>query len=120
MAVRAAPLALRSYESCHGPLVAQDAASAVSAAARLAPSASSRGGGRATPPCMGALAQHEDAERANAVKLMRSALAEAGEASSLNVDVAAGRVSPVAYTHLRAHESVLELVCRLLLEKKTL
>ena len=27
-------------------------------------------------------------------------------------------VSPVSYTHLRAHETVLELVCRLLLEKK--
>ncbi len=29
-----------------------------------------------------------------------------------------GRAS-VSYTHLRAHETVLELVCRLLLEKKT-
>ena len=27
-------------------------------------------------------------------------------------------VGPVSYTHLRAHETVLELVCRLLLEKK--
>ena len=26
--------------------------------------------------------------------------------------------NPVSYTHLRAHETVLELVCRLLLEKK--
>eukprot|EP00657_Telonema_sp_P-1_P004041 TRINITY_DN19355_c0_g1_i1.p1 TRINITY_DN19355_c0_g1~~TRINITY_DN19355_c0_g1_i1.p1 ORF type:complete len:147 (-),score=56.88 TRINITY_DN19355_c0_g1_i1:13-453(-) len=26
---------------------------------------------------------------------------------------------PVSYTHLRAHETVLDLVCRLLLEKKT-
>ena len=35
----------------------------------------------------------------------------------------AGRVEgqrgvPVSYTHLRAHETVLDLVCRLLLEKK--
>ena len=34
----------------------------------------------------------------------------------------AGRFStnnnPVSYTHLRAHETVLDLVCRLLLEKK--
>ena len=32
----------------------------------------------------------------------------------------AGRVTPepVSYTHLRAHETVLDLVCRLLLEKK--
>ena len=27
-------------------------------------------------------------------------------------------VFPVSYTHLRAHETVLDLVCRLLLEKK--
>ena len=27
--------------------------------------------------------------------------------------------NPVSYTHLRAHETVLDLVCRLLLEKKT-
>ena len=29
-----------------------------------------------------------------------------------------GRRAPVSYTHLRAHETVLDLVCRLLLEKK--
>src|SRR5664280_2968217 len=28
-------------------------------------------------------------------------------------------LAPVSYTHLRAHETVLDLVCRLLLEKKT-
>ena len=28
-----------------------------------------------------------------------------------------GNVSTVSYTHLRAHETVLDLVCRLLLEK---
>ena len=28
-------------------------------------------------------------------------------------------LEPVSYTHLRAHETVLDLVCRLLLEKKT-
>ena len=27
-------------------------------------------------------------------------------------------ITPVSYTHLRAHETVLDLVCRLLLEKK--
>ena len=27
--------------------------------------------------------------------------------------------NPVSYTHLRAHETVLDIVCRLLLEKKT-
>ena len=29
-----------------------------------------------------------------------------------------GGPEPVSYTHLRAHETVLDLVCRLLLEKK--
>ena len=29
-----------------------------------------------------------------------------------------GAMKPVSYTHLRAHETVLDLVCRLLLEKK--
>ena len=29
-----------------------------------------------------------------------------------------GGTDPVSYTHLRAHETVLDLVCRLLLEKK--
>ena len=28
------------------------------------------------------------------------------------------KTKPVSYTHLRAHETVLDLVCRLLLEKK--
>ena len=28
------------------------------------------------------------------------------------------RYKPVSYTHLRAHETVLDIVCRLLLEKK--
>ena len=31
---------------------------------------------------------------------------------------AGAEVQPVSYTHLRAHETVLDLVCRLLLEKK--
>ena len=30
----------------------------------------------------------------------------------------AQHLEPVSYTHLRAHETVLDLVCRLLLEKK--
>ena len=33
-------------------------------------------------------------------------------------DKGAKKVAAVSYTHLRAHETVLELVCRLLLEKK--
>ena len=34
------------------------------------------------------------------------------------VEIGVGDVHPVSYTHLRAHETVLDLVCRLLLEKK--
>ena len=33
-------------------------------------------------------------------------------------DVSGTSSAPVSYTHLRAHETVLDLVCRLLLEKK--
>ena len=33
-------------------------------------------------------------------------------------DLDLGHYEPVSYTHLRAHETVLDLVCRLLLEKK--
>ena len=44
----------------------------------------------------------------------------AHEASELLADrsvIGVGR-KPVSYTHLRAHETVLDLVCRLLLETK--
>ena len=34
---------------------------------------------------------------------------------SIIIDVS---IDPVSYTHLRAHETVLDIVCRLLLEKK--
>mgnify|MGYP003380363345 CR=1 FL=1 len=46
---------------------------------------------------------------------------EAGQAvADAAFDVAAflDGVKAVSYTHLRAHETVLDLVCRLLLEKK--
>ena len=36
----------------------------------------------------------------------------------LRLLVHAGGIPPVSYTHLRAHETVLDIVCRLLLEKK--
>ena len=34
------------------------------------------------------------------------------------VSIVASIIGSVSYTHLRAHETVLDLVCRLLLEKK--
>ena len=42
-----------------------------------------------------------------------SRLSEASASLVLSADL-----GPVSYTHLRAHETVLDLVCRLLLEKK--
>src|SRR5665811_1148648 len=45
---------------------------------------------------------------------------EVHDALSTSADLAYTTVMtvPVSYTHLRAHETVLDLVCRLLLEKK--
>ena len=36
-----------------------------------------------------------------------------------NATTTIGNIISVSYTHLRAHETVLDIVCRLLLEKKT-
>ena len=41
---------------------------------------------------------------------------ESGKTKSLEVKLE--ETVPVSYTHLRAHETVLDIVCRLLLEKK--
>ncbi len=46
------------------------------------------------------------------------ALAQAGLAGFEDVPVARLSAGPVSYTHLRAHETCADLVCRLLLEKK--
>src|SRR5450759_5923670 len=49
------------------------------------------------------------------------ALAVVGDPLGVGADVAvelAHRLEPVSYTHLRAHETRHDLVCRLLLEKK--
>ena len=43
---------------------------------------------------------------------------DADDAGAVAGQGAGGHVGPVSYTHLRAHETVLDLVCRLLLEKK--
>ena len=47
----------------------------------------------------------------------REILRMLGKRDMIAGDIAAG-FSPVSYTHLRAHETVLDLVCRLLLETK--
>ena len=46
----------------------------------------------------------------------RDLAAQAADGTGREEEVALPR--PVSYTHLRAHETVLDLVCRLLLEKK--
>ena len=50
--------------------------------------------------------------RGGAFRLLRTGCAARHREPRRSVDA-------VSYTHLRAHETVLELVCRLLLEKKT-
>ena len=57
------------------------------------------------------------------VSLSVAALQEAGGQATEEPDLAMERLvergpETVSYTHLRAHETVLDLVCRLLLEKK--
>ena len=61
--------------------------------------------------------QQEDSVKA----LVQSAVGHFGRVDGVHCNAgvwAKGRA--VSYTHLRAHETVLDLVCRLLLEKKTL
>src|SRR5665811_2628478 len=45
-------------------------------------------------------------------------IAPDNEGSRNGQEPCAVSLKPVSYTHLRAHETVLDLVCRLLLEKK--
>ena len=48
-----------------------------------------------------------------------AALEEVAPAAAVaTVDVPSTTIVAVSYTHLRAHETVLDLVCRLLLDKK--
>ena len=51
------------------------------------------------------------------MQLDKEPLFDSIEIVSAELAVLSGLVT-VAYTHLRAHETVLDLVCRLLLEKK--
>ena len=58
------------------------------------------------------------------VEIIRGMAGEAVRRCALELHilmtVATGNIAvPVSYTHLRAHETVLDIVCRLLLEKKT-
>ena len=53
----------------------------------------------------------------NIIKAIRAMFPKANEHRTVLRQLASYLV-PVSYTHLRAHETVLDLVCRLLLEKK--
>ena len=58
----------------------------------------------------------------NGKLLGHSQIEPAGEKSMVMLYLEGKKLSTqkaVSYTHLRAHETVLDLVCRLLLEKKT-
>ena len=48
--------------------------------------------------------------------LAKAFCAKSGASTAAAIE--AGTLSAVSYTHLRAHETVLDIVCRLLLEKK--
>src|SRR5665811_2548503 len=56
----------------------------------------------------------EAVEKEFPVKVLRYEFREGSGGAGMN----RGGEGPVSYTHLRAHETVLDLVCRLLLEKK--
>ena len=60
-------------------------------------------------------------DRARNAGLLAARILGAGEgpeAARIRDALTTFRGTPVSYTHLRAHETVLDLVCRLLLEKK--
>ena len=60
-----------------------------------------------------------EADELNAWKRGFTPQAEIWNGRLAMIGLSAGiAVVPVSYTHLRAHETVLDLVCRLLLEKK--
>ena len=50
--------------------------------------------------------------------MLNSQARKADQRFNLFGELLPNRADPVSYTHLRAHETVLDLVCRLLLEKK--
>ena len=55
-----------------------------------------------------------DSAKAESLQAIGDAMDENGRV------IVTGCMGAVSYTHLRAHETVLDLVCRLLLEKKKL
>src|SRR5665811_1914466 len=70
---------------------------------------------RANKTLCKAVSLHLEGKLEGAARLLSKAI-EDGE-RDMGLYAALGHI-PVSYTHLRAHETVLDLVCRLLLEKK--
>ena len=50
--------------------------------------------------------------------LVKKVFGDPNEKEVRRLNPAVEQINAVSYTHLRAHETVLDLVCRLLLEKK--
>ena len=63
--------------------------------------------------------QHADITTQQHYLPMMQAAADAGKATCGNLAYLEDRILAVSYTHLRAHETVLDLVRRLLLDNKT-
>ena len=60
----------------------------------------------------------QEAAQGQVITQLRAAMGPQGSQFLETVLQNADQPTPVSYTHLRAHETVLDLVCRLLLEKK--
>src|SRR5664280_1638200 len=69
---------------------------------------------RLPPPKVPACRNSGPEERPTLMRSLSLRLSEAGGTGERRWQI---RQEPVSYTHLRAHETVLDLVCRLLLEK---
>ena len=61
----------------------------------------------------------DDAHQLEIVALQHDGVVAGAHVRAVGAARRDGEAEPVSYTHLRAHETVLDLVCRLLLEKKT-
>ena len=93
-----------------------------------------RGSGRKQPVALAVLAEGESRSEAELARELESLLDQVNaqleshetldhivvcsEPWSIENELLTPTLKPVSYTHLRAHETVLDLVCRLLLEKK--
>src|SRR5665213_4154281 len=106
---------LRSGGSARGLAGAAARAAAVGPTAAVGPGRSAGARGAALGPSGSGAG---GAGRARAAAASRSRAGGTGRPGAAARSRGAGRAGPVSYTHLRAHETGRNLVCRLLLEKK--